>query len=70
MFGLPGNPVSAFVTFLCLVRRRWRGGRCARKVTFPEHPVTLAERFLIGDRSQFTRVIVDEPQVPPQAPQA
>ena len=60
LFGLPGNPVSAFVTFLLLVRpalARWQG---ARDASLPAHPGTLAEPLSNpGDRRHFTRVIVD-----------
>jgi molybdopterin molybdotransferase len=60
LFGLPGNPVSAFVTFLLLVRPallRWQGGL---DVNLPAHPATLAGPLSNpGDRRHFTRVIVD-----------
>ena len=61
LFGLPGNPVSAFVTFLLLVRPallRWQG---ARQTTLPSHPGTLAEPLINhGDRRHFMRVRVNE----------
>jgi molybdopterin molybdotransferase len=61
LFGLPGNPVSAFVTFLLLVRpalRRWQG---ARAVSLPAHPALLGEPVSnVGDRRHFLRVRVDE----------
>ena len=61
LFGLPGNPVSAFVTFLLLVRPalwRWQG---ARAVTLPSHPAVLGEPVSNpGDRRHFMRVRVDE----------
>ncbi len=60
LFGLPGNPVSAFVTFLLLVRpalRRWLG---EREVTLPAHPAVLGEALAnSGDRRHFLRVRVD-----------
>lgn len=60
LFGLPGNPVSAFVTFLLLVRPallRWQG---ASEVALPAHPGTLAEPLVNrGDRRHFVRVRVD-----------
>jgi len=58
--GLPGNPVSAFVTFLLLVRpalRRWQG---ASEVTLPVLPGILGETISNpGDRRHFVRVRVD-----------
>ena len=60
LFGLPGNPVSAFVTFLLLVRPallRWQG---ARDAALPAHPGVLAEPLTNpGDRRHFMRVCVD-----------
>jgi len=60
LFGLPGNPVSAFVTFLLLVRpalRRWQG---ARDVSLPAQPGVLGEPITnVGDRRHFMRVRVD-----------
>ncbi len=59
-FGLPGNPVSALVTFLLLVRPallRWQG---AADVSLPAHPGVLAEPLdNQGERRHFMRVIVD-----------
>jgi molybdopterin molybdotransferase len=43
LFGLPGNPVSAFVTFLLLVRPallRWQG---ASETSLPAYPGVMAE---------------------------
>lgn len=61
LFGLPGNPVSAFVTFLLLVRpalRRWPG---ARETALPAHPAVLGEAISnSGDRRHFVRVRVDD----------
>ena len=60
LFGLPGNPVSAFVTFLLLVRPallRWQG---AAEVGLPAHPGILAAPLVNhGDRRHFVRVRVD-----------
>jgi molybdopterin molybdotransferase len=60
LFGLPGNPVSAFVTFLLLVRpalRHWQG---AREVSLPTQPGSLGEPITNpGDRRHFMRVRVD-----------
>jgi molybdopterin molybdotransferase len=58
-FGLPGNPVSAFVTFLLLVRPailRWQG---TNDVALPCHPAVLAETLENqGERRHFMRVRV------------
>jgi molybdopterin molybdotransferase len=60
IFGLPGNPVSALVTFLLLVRPallRWQG---ARDVSMPSYPGVLAEPLANpGERRHFMRVKVD-----------
>ena len=60
LFGLPGNPVSAFVTFLLLVRPallKWQG---ARDLSLPAHPATAAEPLVNpGERRHFLRVRVD-----------
>ncbi len=60
LFGLPGNPVSALVTFLVLVRPallRWQG---ARDTDLPAHPGVLAEPIANdGARRHFVRVKVD-----------
>lgn len=61
LFGLPGNPVSAFVTFLLLVRPalwRWQGARAAG---LPSYPGVLGEPVAnAGDRRHFMRVRVDD----------
>ena len=60
LFGLPGNPVSAFVTFLLLVRPallRWQG---ATEVSLPAQTGIAGESFSNpGDRRHFLRVRVD-----------
>jgi molybdopterin molybdotransferase len=59
-FGLPGNPVSAFVTFVLLVRPallRWQG---AADVGLPAHPGVLAEPLSNqGGRRHFLRINID-----------
>jgi molybdopterin molybdotransferase len=59
-FGLPGNPVSAFITFFLLVRPaliRWQGGI---DVVPPIQFGTLAEPLANpGDRRHFMRVSID-----------
>lgn len=61
LFGLPGNPVSAFVTFLLLVRpalRRWQG---AKEVALPVQPGIVGETISNpGDRRHFVRVRLDD----------
>jgi len=60
LFGLPGNPVSALVTFLLLVRPallRWQG---ATDISLPSHLCVLGEPFANdGARRHFLRVKVD-----------
>jgi molybdopterin molybdotransferase len=60
LFGLPGNPVSALVTFWLLVRPalwRWQG---AREVAPPSCPGELAEPLVNDDaRRHFVRVRVE-----------
>ncbi len=60
LFGLPGNPVSAHVTFLLLVRpalARWQG---ATEVALSTHRGVLAEPLPnAGERRHFLRVTVD-----------
>jgi molybdopterin molybdotransferase len=60
LFGLPGNPVSALVTFLLLVRPallRWQG---AGEVGLPRLPGVLAEPLANpGERRHFMRVKMD-----------
>jgi molybdopterin molybdotransferase len=60
LFGLPGNPISAFVTFLLLARPallRWQG---TANVALPSSSGILAEPFSNPDhRRHFIRVTVD-----------
>lgn len=60
LFGLPGNPVSAFVTFLLLVRPallRWQG---LSDVSLPRHPGILSEPLANpGPRRHFMRIRVN-----------
>jgi molybdopterin molybdotransferase len=60
LFGLPGNPVSALVTFLLLVRPallRWQG---AAETSLPVQPGALSEPLRNPDkRRHFVRVRVD-----------
>jgi molybdopterin molybdotransferase len=60
LLGLPGNPVSAFVTFLLLARPallRWQG---TTRVGLPAVTSVLAEPISNpGDRRHFVRVMAD-----------
>lgn len=60
LFGLPGNPVSAFVTFLLLVRPailRWQG---AASLELPTRRGILIEPLANhGERRHFIRVILN-----------
>ena len=60
LFGLPGNPVSAFITFLLLVRPalvRWQG---AKETGLSAQTAMLAEPLAnSGQRRHFVRVRVD-----------
>jgi molybdopterin molybdotransferase len=60
LFGLPGNPVSAFITFLLLVRpalARWQG---AAGTDLPAQHGTLVEPLSNhGNRRHFMRVVID-----------
>jgi len=60
LFGLPGNPVSAFVTFLLLVRPALLRLQGAAHVGLPASTGVLAEPFSNpGDRRHFMRAVVD-----------
>src|SRR5262249_2880386 len=64
-FGLPGNPVSALVTFLLLVRPALLRCQGATDVSLPRHCGILAEAISNeGERRHFLRVqILPEGQV-------
>ena len=56
IFGLPGNPASAIVTYILFVRKclailSGRGGPCN-----PEVPVVTNQNIELGDRTEFKRV--------------
>ncbi|MBI2946566.1 MAG: molybdopterin molybdotransferase MoeA [Verrucomicrobia bacterium] len=60
LFGLPGNPVSAFVTFLILVRPALLRFQRATAVHLSSHPGLLADALANrGDRRHFVRVKVE-----------
>lgn len=60
VFGLPGNPVSAFVTFLLLVRPALLRMLGAADCLLPVLPGTLQGRVANrGDRRHFVRVALD-----------
>jgi molybdopterin molybdotransferase len=60
LFGVPGNPISALVTFLVLVRPailRWQG---ATEIGLPRNPGVLSEALTnSGERRHFMRVKLD-----------
>lgn len=61
LFGLPGNPVSAFVTFLLLVRPALLRLQRASQLTLPTFPGVLGEPLQNrGGRRHFMRVRVDD----------
>jgi molybdopterin molybdotransferase len=61
LFGLPGNPVSAAVTFILLVAPALRRMQGAADVSWPTHPGTLMEPLENrGTRRHFMRVSIDE----------
>ncbi len=72
LYGLPGNPVSAFVTFLVLVRPGLLKMSGAIETKLPEHPASLAASLVNqGNRRHFMRVFVDaKGQVNPVGMQA
>jgi len=60
LFGVPGNPVSAMVTFLVLVRPGILKLTGATGLELPAHPGVLAVPLVNGgDRRHFMRVRVD-----------
>jgi molybdopterin molybdotransferase len=61
LFGLPGNPVSAFVTYLVLVRPALLRCQGATTISLPTQPGALAEPLANpGDRRHFMRVRLDD----------
>jgi molybdopterin molybdotransferase len=61
LFGLPGNPLSAFVTFLVLVRPALLRLQSATDVELSSRPGILEEPLLNGgDRTHFMRVRIDD----------
>lgn len=61
LFGLPGNPVSAFVTFILLVSPALAKMQGAKSFSWPGHPGILTEPLENpGERRHFVRVFVDE----------
>jgi molybdopterin molybdotransferase len=61
LFGLPGNPVSALVTFLLLVRPALRRLQGATDPALPKSFGVLVEPLENpGDRRHFVRVFLDE----------
>jgi molybdopterin molybdotransferase len=60
LFGLPGNPLSAFVTFLLLVRPALLRVQGATDVELSSRPGILEESLSNrGDRTHFVRVKID-----------
>lgn len=65
VFGLPGNPVSAFTTFLLFVApalEKWRGGDCDDERELPLMSVSAIAGEMIenrGDRPQYIRGRID-----------
>ncbi len=60
LLGLPGNPVSAFVTCLLLVYPAVLKFQGAKELRLPEHPAVLADHIANrGDRRHFMRVTID-----------
>lgn len=64
VFGLPGNPVSAYVTFLLFAApamRRWQGAPIIDSIPLPRVKRTLAEDLRnYGDRPHYIRVKINE----------
>ncbi len=62
VFGLPGNPVSAFVTFLLFVRPalRWMAGAADDDLNLPAFPASAAVDLVnAGDRPHYLRGTLD-----------
>ena len=61
LFGLPGNPVSALVTFLLLVRPALLRFQGASQLSLQMYPGVLAEPLTNpGNRRHFVRVRIDD----------
>ena len=61
LFGLPGNPVSALVTFQLLVRPALAAMQGARELSPPRSTGVLTQSLANpGDRRHFMRVIIDD----------
>jgi len=61
LFGLPGNPVSALVAFLLLVRPALARMQAATETHLPKSTGRLTEALANrGDRRHFMRVVVDD----------
>ncbi|MDA1274890.1 MAG: molybdopterin molybdotransferase MoeA [Verrucomicrobia bacterium] len=61
LFGLPGNPVSAFVTYLLLARPALLRMQGASDLQLRKQPGVLRENMNNrGDRRHFARVVIDE----------
>ena len=59
-FGLPGNPVSAFVTFLLLARPALLRAQGGRDIFLRRIPAELSEALAnSGERRHFMRVLLD-----------
>jgi molybdopterin molybdotransferase len=71
LFGLPGNPVSALVTFLLIVRPAILKMQGAARTELPVVEGELAESLVNrGDRRHFFRVRFEQNRVHPGGPQA
>ena len=61
LFGLPGNPVSALVTYLLMVRPALLAMQGASKLGLAKRPGRLAKALANGgDRRHFVRVTIDD----------
>ena len=58
LFGLPGNPVSALVTFELFIRPALRQMMGASSIDRPRVPVRLTAPAQPGDRTEYQRAIV------------
>jgi molybdopterin molybdotransferase len=71
LFGLPGNPVSAFVTFLILVRPALLKAMGARNVELPRVQAELSEAISNrGDRRHFVRARWEDGRIRVAGPQS